>query len=80
MEGIRQQINEPPHGKTNNLHMRKQRRISASREPAPLISLHEGSTLPLLFKSEISSFYSASVTVQPDLCRTCSETTLLVFP
>ena len=38
------------------------------------------STLPLLFKSEISSFQPASVTVQPDLCRTCSETTLLVFP
>ena len=38
------------------------------------------STLLLLFKSEISSFQPASVTVQPDLCRTCSETTLLVFP
>ena len=38
------------------------------------------STIPLLFKSEISSFQPASVTVQPDLCRTCSETTLLVFP
>ena len=38
------------------------------------------STLPHLPKSEISSFYPASVTVQPDLCRTCSETTLLVFP
>ena len=24
-------INEPPHGKTNNLHMRKQRRRSASQ-------------------------------------------------
>ena len=38
------------------------------------------STLPLLLKYEILSFYPASVTVQPDLCRTCSETTLLVFP
>ena len=38
------------------------------------------STLPLFFKSKISSFQPASVTVQPDLCRTCSETTLLVFP
>ena len=38
------------------------------------------STIPLLFKSEISSFQPASVTVQPDFCRTCSETTLLVFP
>ena len=37
-------------------------------------------TLPLLFKSQISSFQPASVTVQPDLCRTRSETTLLVFP
>ena len=38
------------------------------------------SILPLLSKSEISSFQPASVTVQPGLCRTCSETTLLVFP
>ena len=37
------------------------------------------STIPLLLKSEISSFWPASVTVQPDLCQTCSETTLLVF-
>ena len=34
------------------------------------------STVPLLLKSEISS----SVLVQAGLCRTCSETTLLVFP
>ena len=27
----RQGLNEPPHGKTNNLHKRKQRRRSASR-------------------------------------------------
>ena len=38
------------------------------------------STIPLLPKSEISSFYPASVLVQAGLCRTCSETTLLVFP
>ena len=41
---------------------------------------YTNSTIPLLFKSEISSFQPASVTIQPDLCRTCSETTLLVFP
>ena len=35
------------------------------------------SILPLLFKSESSSFQPASVTLQPDLCRTCLETTLL---
>ena len=38
------------------------------------------STIPLLHKSEISSFYLFSVLVQPGLCRTCSETTLLVLP
>ena len=41
---------------------------------------YKDSTLPLLLKYEISSFQPASVTVQPDLCLTCSETTLLVFP
>ena len=36
------------------------------------------STVPLLLKSEISSFQLFSVTVQAGLCRTWSETTLLV--
>ena len=38
------------------------------------------SSLHLLFKSEILSFQPASLLVQPSLCQTCSETTLLVFP
>ena len=38
------------------------------------------STITLLSKSEISSFYPASALVQASLCQTCSETTLLVFP
>ena len=38
------------------------------------------STIHLLLKSEISSFYLFSVLVQPGLCWTCSETTSLVFP
>ena len=38
------------------------------------------SIIPLLLKFKISSFYLLSVTVQVGLCRTCSETTLLVFP
>ena len=38
------------------------------------------STIPLLLKSEISSFLLFSVLVQVSLCRTCSETTLFVFP
>ena len=37
-------------------------------------------TLSLLFKSVISSFQPASVTVQTGLCQTCSETTLFVSP
>ena len=41
---------------------------------------YSDSTIPLLLKSPISSFQLFSVTVQVGLCRTCSETTLLVFP
>ena len=41
---------------------------------------YSDSTIPLLLKSEISSFSLFSVLVQPGLCQTCSETTLLVFP
>ena len=40
-------LHEPPHGKTNNLHMRKQRRLCFR---------YTDSTIPLLLKSEISSF------------------------
>ena len=38
------------------------------------------SAIPLLLKSKISSFKLFSVLVQVGLCRTCLETTLLVFP
>ena len=41
---------------------------------------YSDSTLTLLLKSEISSFQLFFVLVQAGLCRTCSETTLLVFP
>ena len=41
---------------------------------------YSDSTIPLLLKSEISSFWLFSVLVQVGLCRTSSETTLLVFP
>ena len=40
---------------------------------------YSNSTLPLLLKSEISSFWLFSVSVQLGLCRTCSETTLLCW-
>ena len=35
---------------------------------------YRDSTIPLLLKSEISSFQPSSVAVQPGLCRTWSET------
>ena len=35
------------------------------------------SMIPLLSKSEISSFWPSSVAVQPGLCRTRSETRML---
>ena len=38
------------------------------------------STIPLLSKSEISILWPFSVAVQPGLCRTGSETRMLVFP
>ena len=41
---------------------------------------YSDSTVPLLLKSEIASFQLFSVLVQAGLCRTCSETTLLVIP
>ena len=41
---------------------------------------YSDSTIPLVLKSEISGFWPFSVLVQAGLCRTCSETTLLVFP
>ena len=40
---------------------------------------YSDSTVPLLLKSEISRFQLFSVTVQVGLCRTWSETTLLVI-
>ena len=37
------------------------------------------SSIPLLSKSEISSFKASSVAVQPGLCRTRSETRRPIF-
>ena len=41
---------------------------------------YSDSTIPPLLNSRISSFLPASVAVQVGLCRTCSKSTLLVFP
>ena len=60
--------------------MRKQRRRSDCEAAQRLCFRYMDSTIPLLSKSKISSLYPYSVLVQPGLCRTCSGTTLLVFP
>ena len=73
---------EPSHEKTNVLHMRKQRRRSASfavKADQRLCFCYLDSMIPILSKSEISSLWPSSVAVQPGLCRTRSETRMLVF-
>ena len=54
--------------------------IGENKDADQLRGNYMDSTIPLLSKSEISSLRQSSMTVQPDLCQTCSETTLLVFP
>ena len=55
--------------------------LRGNREADQRLCFHyPDSTIPPLLNSKISSFYPSSVLVQPGLCRTCSETTLLVFP
>ena len=55
-------IFEPPRGKTNNLHRRKQRRTSVisfavnHEADQRLCFRYSNSTIPLLLKSEMSSF------------------------
>ena len=71
-------IYEPPHEKPNVLHMRKQRRRSASRISAFVFATW---IVQLLFfldpKFQASSHLQK--TVQPCVCQTWSESKLLVF-
>ena len=53
-------IYEPPHGKTNNLHMRKQRRRSASRLTAKLISAFVFATRIVQFLFYLNPKFQAS--------------------
>ena len=72
---------EPLHGKTNNLHRRKQRRRSASQYfavTAKLISAFVFATRTVQFLYFLNPKLS-SVTVQTGLCQTWSEPKLLVF-
>ena len=64
---------EPPHGKTNNLHMQKQRRRSASQNFTAFVFARRIVHFLYFLNPKLSS-----VIVQPGLCPTCSETTLLV--
>ena len=55
--------------------------LRGNREADQRLCFHySDSTIPPLLNSKISSFKPASVLVQVGLCRTWSETTLLVFP
>ena len=68
---------KPSHEKTGLLHMQKKTHISfaCTREADQRLSFRfSDSSNPLLPRSEISSLQSPSVTAQPGLCRTRSET------
>ena len=56
------------------VHMRKQRRRSASRFYQRLCFRYTDSTIPLLPKSEISNLEPSSIIVQPGLCWTWLKT------
>ena len=58
---------EPPYGKTNSNYEADQRLCFRCTD----------STIPLLSKSKVYSHKLSYVIVQPGLCWTCSETTLL---
>ena len=71
------------HEKTNNLHMRNKgaNQLRGNREADQRLCFrYSDSTIPLLLIFKVSSFLLYVVTVQAGLCRSCSETTLLVFP
>ena len=69
--------------KTNNLHMQKNKDTdqlcSNCTANQRLCFCHMDSTIPLLLFSEVASFLLFSETVQGGLCRTWSETPMLVF-
>ena len=74
---------EPPHEKTNNriCENKDADQLRGNREADQRLCFrYTDSTIPLLAKSKISSFYQSPVLVQLGLCRTYSKTTLLVFP
>ena len=71
-------VYEPRREKTGLLPMRNQPRTNCEADQR-LCFRYMDSTISLLFKSEISSVYPGSVTVQDGLCQTWSETRTPVF-
>ena len=68
-------IYEPHYEKIGFLHIEnKEADQLRSNRDQRLCFRYTDSTIPLLPKSEISSLSPSSVTVQPGLCRTWSET------
>ena len=78
--------NELPHGKTNNLHTRKQRRRSASQylnceADQRLCFRCTDSTIPVYFLNPKFPASSHLLCLYSSVCvGLCSEATLLVFP
>ena len=74
---------EPPREKTNVLHICENKdadQLLCNREADLLLCFHYlDSTIPLLPWYKTSSLEPSSVAVQPGLCQTWSESTLLVF-
>ena len=74
-----QVIYEPLHKKTNKILRQKQWRRSAVQLLCSCAFVFATRIVPLLLKSEISSFNPAVVTVQAGLCQSWSETQIVVF-
>ena len=73
---------EPPHQKTNNLHICKNKgadQLHVNWEAGQCLCFRYTDSTILLLKSDISSFYPSSVTVQAGSCQTWSETQIVGF-
>ena len=70
---------ELPHGKTNNLHRRKQKVQINCEADQRLCFCYSDSTIPFLLNIKILSVWLSSVTVQVGLCQTWSETQIVGF-
>ena len=65
---------EPPQEKTNNLHICEKNMQISFAVTAKLISAFVYATQIVHFLFFLNPKFQASVTVQPGLCQTCTET------